>query len=674
MTTDNDSLASELDYLDRYLDPDDDVDNIPIDYYEDEDDDNITDSLPRGTALIYSVPTSLNISNIKDNSTGTCNNNTNITNNRVITTYNYCFPEGTSAEAEAICRATGLPPTFKNREETKFLIRLSQCRSNRCMDIRRSEKRGFHVFCAKNPDTCNFNILVRWTLAKGDHITDGVGIHTCDINSHLILDRKKGQTPASCSEFLAYYLKELIRDGTVSLNQLKNVILTNLLCSVKPPTIHKAVQISLERYVFSDKVGFALLEAYVKCIRKKNGYAFLQKYTGLNINDFNDDNTLINTSRFSAIFVSLFEQKHYASVTEYACLDATHLLGRFKCVLMSASTLDANKKLIILAQAIMPRESTDCWRFFLTHFKNAGLSNNLKFIISDRDKGLINAVSHIFPDIPHAKCLRHLAENYKKKFGHEASVLLKRMAMAYTASDYNYYRTSILDKEGEAALQWVTSAEPQFWCRSLFPTSRFGVVTSNTIEIVFSLFKNVKHLPFLNLLLFIERYVLMKRYKQLEEYRKLEADGVELVPKATERLEKETHRSLNLKCEVTDDMAAVLEESTTRERQYHSVCIRTMTCSCTRFTEHLFPCRHAICFLRVHHRRNCQDYINDRYKVTTVKQLYQVSTDTSSIATTIDDLYAIGTTEMEPPIIPPTVRGRKKRNRYESQSVRRRNT
>jgi hypothetical protein len=46
MTTDNDTLANKLDYLDRHLEPDDDVDYIPIDYYEDEDDNNITDSLP----------------------------------------------------------------------------------------------------------------------------------------------------------------------------------------------------------------------------------------------------------------------------------------------------------------------------------------------------------------------------------------------------------------------------------------------------------------------------------------------------------------------------------------------------------------------------------------------------------------------------------------------------
>ena len=32
--------------------------------------------------------------------------------------------------------------------------------------------------------------------------------------------------------------------------------------------------------------------------------------------------------------------------------------------------------------------------------------------MSDRDKGLINAVRKVFPDIPHSKCLHHLSENF----------------------------------------------------------------------------------------------------------------------------------------------------------------------------------------------------------------------------------------------------------------------
>ena len=37
------------------------------------------------------------------------------------------------------------------------------------------------------------------------------------------------------------------------------------------------------------------------------------------------------------------------------------------------------------------------------------------FVISDRDKGLINAVK-LFPGVPHFFCFRHLMENFNKRF------------------------------------------------------------------------------------------------------------------------------------------------------------------------------------------------------------------------------------------------------------------
>jgi transposase-like protein len=117
-------------------------------------------------------------------------------------------------------------------------------------------------------------------------------------------------------------------------------------------------------------------------------------------------------------------------------VDGAHLTGKYKCVLLSASSLDADGKLLILAQTVVPKETTQSWNFFFHHFKQAGLGNNISFIISDRDKGLINAVSKVFPKIPHSKCLRHLSENYKKKFGQDYTIILKQMAMSYTPSDH----------------------------------------------------------------------------------------------------------------------------------------------------------------------------------------------------------------------------------------------
>jgi len=45
------------------------------------------------------------------------------------------------------------------------------------------------------------------------------------------------------------------------------------------------------------------------------------------------------------------------------------------------------------------REDEENWLYFLRHFQNAGLANSITFFMSDRDKGLINAVKKVFPDM-----------------------------------------------------------------------------------------------------------------------------------------------------------------------------------------------------------------------------------------------------------------------------------
>lgn len=215
------------------------------------------------------------------------------------------------------------------------------------------------------------------------------------------------------------------------------------------------------------------------------------------------------------------------------------MTSKYKSVLMSASTLDSNNKMVILAQAILPGESSEYLSFFLKHFKQSVMAKNVIFFISDRDKGLINAVSRIFPGIPHAKCLRQLAENFKKEFGKEATQLLYCMAKAYAPGDFNFFYNEVT-KGNPKIRQWIERNDPTMWCRSLFLVPRYGVTTSNTIEIVFSVIRDKKHLPFLPLLLHIESYVLEKRYEALQACIKMENDCLEICKKALDRYDFET--------------------------------------------------------------------------------------------------------------------------------------
>jgi hypothetical protein len=137
------------------------------------------------------------------------------------------------------------------------------------------------------------------------------------------------------------------------------------------------------------------------------------------------------------------------------------------------------------------------------------------------------------------------------------------------------------------------------WCRSLFPVPRYGVATSNTIEIVFSTFRRIKHLPVLHLMLFIERYILKQRFSAFLRLKEMKEAGTVHVHKAIELLNEETQFSTNLKCFQTDLYTATFEEKTARGVQEFSCNVQENYCSCNRFQESGgIPCRHAICFLR----------------------------------------------------------------------------
>jgi hypothetical protein len=79
-------------------------------------------------------------------------------------------------------------------------------------------------------------------------------------------------------------------------------------------------------------------------------------------------------------------------------------------------------------QTIMPKEDFDNWFYFLSHFREAGLGVNIKFFMSDCDKGLMAAVSHLFV----------------MKFGKVAKAKLTAMARSYTVQGYNKYQNNLL--------------------------------------------------------------------------------------------------------------------------------------------------------------------------------------------------------------------------------------
>ena len=119
-------------------------------------------------------------------------------------------------------------------------------------------------------------------------------------------------------------------------------------------------------------------------------------------------------------------------------------------ILLAATAVDANGCLFPLAHAIVDAENDDNWLWFLQRLLTVVQSHALQSLIdkvlvllSDRQKGLLEGVEHVFNDCPHGYCLRHLEQNFHKEFKDpRLKTFLWKAARATTQSEFD---TAITD-------------------------------------------------------------------------------------------------------------------------------------------------------------------------------------------------------------------------------------
>ncbi|XP_028098277.1 uncharacterized protein LOC114297989 [Camellia sinensis] len=92
-------------------------------------------------------------------------------------------------------------------------------------------------------------------------------------------------------------------------------------------------------------------------------------------------------------------------------VDGTFLKERYKGHFLAAISKDGNQGLFPLAFAIVDTENQDNWMWFLSQLLKAVSSGQRLTFVSDRQHGLLDALSVIFPNAHHAYCLNHLKRN-----------------------------------------------------------------------------------------------------------------------------------------------------------------------------------------------------------------------------------------------------------------------
>ncbi|KAK4268090.1 hypothetical protein QN277_024794 [Acacia crassicarpa] len=99
-------------------------------------------------------------------------------------------------------------------------------------------------------------------------------------------------------------------------------------------------------------------------------------------------------------------------------LDGAFLKGKARGILLTAVGLDANDSMFPLAIALTEKETTVNWTWFIQWLRSSlDLDDGGRVtIMSDMQKGLLQAVSDVLPFAEHRLCARHVYANWSKRW------------------------------------------------------------------------------------------------------------------------------------------------------------------------------------------------------------------------------------------------------------------
>ncbi|CAI9291532.1 unnamed protein product [Lactuca saligna] len=125
---------------------------------------------------------------------------------------------------------------------------------------------------------------------------------------------------------------------------------------------------------------------------------------------------------------------------------------------------------ILSAVAVVETENISSWTWFLSCLgEDLGLNTNSNFtFITDRKKGILNAIATLFPCAENCYCVRHIRDNMRKQWrGKPFEDLLWTCATATHVQQFNKAMEE-LKKLNKDCYEWLKKIPPQHWSRFHF--------------------------------------------------------------------------------------------------------------------------------------------------------------------------------------------------------------
>ena len=148
------------------------------------------------------------------------------------------------------------------------------------------------------------------------------------------------------------------------------------------------------------------------------------------------------TDNFLRCFICPSESRaSFLVCRRFLAVNGTFLKGPFKLTLLLVVGIDAKGHNLILAWAVVESENRASWEYFFRYLRRAILeiseASERYVLISDRDKGLLEADTVLGPEILRAICCKHLCVNFSAVYGRSLEAFFWKAARARTPTAFD---------------------------------------------------------------------------------------------------------------------------------------------------------------------------------------------------------------------------------------------
>lgn len=265
-------------------------------------------------------------------------------------------------------------------------------------------------------------------------------------------------------------------------------------------------------------------------------------------------------------------------------------------------------------------ENKNAWKWFiqlLKHDLDLGSGDGWA-VITDQQKGLMEAVHELLPFVEHKNCARHIYNNWKKDF--KGGELRKAFwAVVYASNDSQLQRELNKLKEiDEASYYGLVKRDLGQFCRAFFRTEmKVDNVENNMAEAFNGTIVEFRVKPIIYMLEEIRLYMMARLEKRREWMMKHYDDYCPAIKKILEK-NKEDVKFWNSIYNGDGEFEVGYR------KEGYVVNIRKHTCSCRKWQLSGIPCTHAIAAILQTGERP-EKYLDECYLRTIFLKAYKYS-------------------------------------------------